>query len=95
MGGRGCRSGLGWVGLDFRLFIDSVMGGWRCMVLFCLVVVVGVLVGLLLMMLDWGWDGGDDVPCSGRIVSCGVGVGFSWVSMGLDLIVLLMGVSYL
>lgn len=39
----GIRSGLEWVGLDFRLFIDSVMGGWRCMVLFCLVVVVGVL----------------------------------------------------
>lgn len=31
------------------------------------------------MMLDWGWDGGDDVSCSGRIVSCGVGRGFSWV----------------
>lgn len=63
-------------GLDFRLFIDSVMGGWRCMVLFCLVVVVGVLVGLLLMMLDWGWDGGGDVPCSG---ACCRMRGWSWV----------------
>ena len=46
----GCNGGVvvvevGLDGLDFRLFIDSVMGGWRCMVLFCLVVMVGVLVG--------------------------------------------------
>lgn len=35
-GGRGCRSGIVWVGLDFRLFIDSVMVGgvvWCCSVL--------------------------------------------------------------
>lgn len=29
------------------------------------------------MMLDWGWDGGDNVPCSGGVVACGVGRGFS------------------
>lgn len=25
--------------------------------------------GLLLMMLDWCWDGGDNVPCSGGVLS--------------------------
>lgn len=38
------------------------------------VLLVGLL--LLLMMLDWGWDGGDDVPCSG--VYC-LMRGWSWV----------------
>ena len=32
--------------------------------------------GSLLMMLDWGWDGGDNVPCSG---ACCRMRGWSWV----------------
>lgn len=49
----GCLGGVMVLGMSFYVMM------W--------VLVMGCVLwwGSLLMMLDWGWDGGDNVPCSG------------------------------
>ena len=61
----GCLGGVMVLGMSFYVMM------W--------VLVMGCVLwwGSLLMMLDWGWDGGDNVPCSGGVLL------HSWLVVGL------------